>query len=146
MAPPGRFAMLVAMKKPRDSSTRWREIVRGHASSGLSVAAYCRQTRVPQSSFYAWRRTLRNAEPPAQRRSRSAFAEVRLAPEPDSANDHGALELHLPRGRRVIVRPGFDRQTLLDLVVTLEAAPVPPIGTARADAAYTSSERRGAGA
>ena len=54
------------------------------------------------------------------------FAEVRVTPEADrvadsgSVDDLGALELRLPRRRRVIVRPGFDRQTLRDLLVTLE--------------------------
>ena len=104
--------MLGGMSKRSDSASRWRAIVRGQAQSGLSVAAYCRRVRVPASSFYAWRRKLRDT---------GMFTEVRVTPEPDSANDHGALELHLPRGRRVIVRPGFDRQTLRDLVATLEA-------------------------
>jgi hypothetical protein len=104
--------MLEGMSKRGDSAVRWREIVRGHADSGLSVAAYCRRARVPASSFYAWRRKLRDA---------GTFAEVRMTPEPDSVDDHGALELHLRRGRRVIVRPGFDRQTLRDLLATLEA-------------------------
>jgi len=113
--------MLGGMSKPSDSASRWREIVRGQAQSGLSVTAYCRRARVPASSFYAWRRKLWDAERTAQRPSNPAFAEVRLTPEADSVNDHGALELHLSRGRRVIVRPGFDRQTLLDLVATLEA-------------------------
>jgi hypothetical protein len=105
--------MLGGMSKRGDSAVRWREIVRGHADSGLSVAAHCRRARVPQSSFYAWRRKLRDA---------GAFAEVRVTPEPDSMDDHGALELHLRRGRRVIVRPGFDGQTLLDLLATLEGS------------------------
>jgi hypothetical protein len=54
-------------------------------------------------------------------RGTATFAEVRLTPESDSANGPGTLELRLPRGRYVIVRPGFDRQTLLDLLATLEA-------------------------
>lgn len=105
--------MLGAMSRPIESSAtaRWREVVRGHAASGLSVTAYCRRARVPVSSFYAWRRKLRDA---------GTFTEVRVTPEADAADDHGALELHLPRGRRVIVRAGFDQQTLLDLVATLE--------------------------
>ena len=110
----GRSGMLVVMRKARESSVaaRWREVVREHAASGLSVAAYCRRARVPRSSFYAWRRKWQDA---------GTFAEVRLTPEPDSVSDHGGLELPLTRGRRVIVRPGFDRRTLLDLVATREA-------------------------
>lgn len=106
--------MLGGMSKPRESvaAARWREMVRGQADSGLSVAAYCRRARVPQSSFFAWRRKLRDA---------GTFAEVRVTSEPDSVDDHGALELHLRCGRRVIVRPGFDRQTLRELVATLES-------------------------
>jgi hypothetical protein len=104
-------ALLWGMSKGGDSAVRWHEPVRGQADSGLPVAAYCRRARVPQPSFFAWRRKLRDA---------GTFAEMRLKPEAGSANDAGALELHLRRGRRVIVRPGFDRQTLLDLVTTLE--------------------------
>ena len=105
--------MLGAMSKAResDAAARWREVVRAHAESGLSVAAYCRRAHVPLSSFYAWRRKLRDA---------GTFAEVRVTPEADSGDGPGALELRLPRGRCVIVHPGFDRQTLRDLVATLE--------------------------
>ncbi len=56
-------------------------------------------------------------------RGHASFAEVRVTPEPDSTSDRGALELHLPRGQRVIVRPGFDPQTLRALVATLERGP-----------------------
>ena len=98
------------------AAARWREVVRAQAASGLSVAAYCRRARVPASSFYTWRRKLRDA---------GAFVAVRVSPAADPAADRGkdpgALELHLPRGRRVIVRRGFDRQTLRDLLATLEA-------------------------
>jgi len=148
--------MLGDMSKPRESAAaaRWREIVRGQAASGLSVAAYCRRAGTPQSSFYAWRRKLKNDPTPSERRDAATFAEVRdtgtFAEVRDtgtfagvrnaatfaelrvvgpagarnsvgrvSASD-GALEVRLPNGRGVLVRPGFDRQTLLDLVTTLE--------------------------
>lgn len=125
-APRRRCAMLGVMSNPRESAAamRWREIVRGQADSGLSVAAYCRRARVPASSFYYWRRKLRDIAFNGD--DAGTFAEVRVRPAPDpaadsgSANGQGALELHLPRGRRVIVRPGFDRRTLLELVAALE--------------------------
>lgn len=114
--------MLGAMGKARESgaAARWRAIIRGHAESGLSVAAYCRRARVPQSSFYAWRRKLRDA---------TTFAEVRVVSGPRAAQhardtvtaEAGVLEVRLSGGRCIVVRPGFDRQTLLDLVATLEA-------------------------
>ncbi|MCK4415413.1 MAG: transposase [Candidatus Eisenbacteria sp.] len=107
------------MSEPSDSAARWRGIVRGQAQSGLSVAAYCRRRRVPQSSFYAWRRKLRDA---------AGFAEVRVAPGSAVAGSHpndaapeiDALEVRLPNGRGIVVRPGFDRQTLQVLLDTLE--------------------------
>jgi hypothetical protein len=103
--------MLGAMSNTResDAAARWRNVVRGHAESGLSVVAYCRRARVPQSSFFAWRRKLRGA---------ATFAEVRVAPA--APVDAGALEVRLPGGRSIVVRPGFDRQTLWDLLATLE--------------------------
>jgi hypothetical protein len=52
-------------------------------------------------------------------RGATTFAEVRVAP-PAPCNS-GALEVRLPGGRCIVVRPGFDRQTLRDLVATLEA-------------------------
>ena len=81
--------------------------------------------------------------------SGATFAEVRVTPEadrvtePGSANDHGALELHLRRGRRVIVRPGFDRQTLRELVAVLEACE-PTAGTNNV-AGENLSRKRGPG-
>ena len=98
------------MSKSGDSVARWRGILRDQVRSGLSAAAYCRRVRVPLSSFYFWRRKLRYGA--------RAFAEVRVVPEP--TGDGRALEVRLPGGRCVVVRPGFDRQTLLDLLSALE--------------------------
>jgi hypothetical protein len=107
-APGLRGLMLVVMSKRRDAVARWREILRRQARSGLSVAAFCRRSRIPQASFYAWRRKLRGG---------AAFTEVRVAPE--SALVTRALELVLPGGWSIVVRPGFDRATLLALVEAL---------------------------
>jgi len=97
------------MNKRNNATARWREILRKQRASGLTVAAFCRRSRIPQASFYAWRRKLRDAE---------AFTEVRLSPEPVTAA--GALELVLTGGRSIVVRPGFDRVTLVALVEALE--------------------------
>jgi hypothetical protein len=97
------------MSKSGDVAGRWREILRRQAGSGLSVAAFCRRSRIPEASFYVWRRKLREA---------ATFAEVRVLPA--AAPGTGALEVVLPRGRRILVRPGFDRPTLLALVDALE--------------------------
>jgi len=83
----------------------------------LPVLAFCRRAGVPQSSFFAWRRKLGD---------QVTFAEVKLSPVTGSraggitARETSGIELRLPGGRCVVVRPGFDRQTLLDLLHTLE--------------------------
>ncbi len=133
------------MSRRSDSTARWRAIVRDQVRSGLSVAAYCRRAGVPESSFYAWRRKLRAA---------TTFAEVRVVPGARAAPhagdtvtvEVGVLEVRLPNGRVIVVRPGFDRQTLRDLVATLETAGAgaAPHGTT-ADAAYIIRGRREAG-
>ena len=108
-APAFLSGMLSLMSKRSDAAGRWVEILRRQAGSGLSVAAFCRRSRLSQASFYAWRRKLRDAGP---------FAEIRIAPE--AVVSAGALELVVPGERRIVVRPGFDRATLLALVDALE--------------------------
>jgi len=109
-APACGVGMMWPMHRRTDSIASWREIVEQQRVSGQTIAAFCRRAKVPLASFYTWRRKLREAV---------TFAEVRVAPEPTC--DPRRIELHLPGGRCVVVRAGFDRQTLLDLLATLEA-------------------------
>ena len=110
------------MKKRSDAAGRWREILRKQRASGLSVAAFCRRSRITQTSFYAWRRKLRDV---------ATFTEVRVTSESALTGDAlpvaRSLEVVLTGGRSIAVRPGFDRATLLALVDALER------GTADAD-------------
>ncbi len=119
--------MLLVMSNRRDAVARWREILWRQAGSGLSVAAFCRRSRIPQASFYAWRRKLRNApaftqDAPALTEDAAAFTEVCVAPE--SGPVTRGLQLVLSGGRSIMVRPGFDRATLLALVEALERGTV----------------------
>jgi hypothetical protein len=36
----------------------WRQVIDGHAGSGLSVPDWCRRRKVSESAFYAWKRKL----------------------------------------------------------------------------------------
>jgi len=99
------------------SQSEWRAVFERQRSSGQSVAAFCRQVRVPQSSFFYWRRKLEQVP---------GFTEVKLAAEPESAS---AIEVQLAVGRSLRVWPGFCRRTLLELLAALEcgaAASEPP--------------------
>ena len=102
--------MMPGMHRRTFSIDQWRKIVAEQAVSGLSIATFCRRAKVPPASFYTWRRKLRDTV---------RFAEVKIAPEP--ACESSAIELRLPGRRCIVMRPGFDRQTLLDVFATLEA-------------------------
>lgn len=116
-APRGCCGMIGGMSTRRTSADRWRRILRQQQASGLTVAAFCRRAEVSQPSFYSWRRKLR---------SEVTFAEVTVSPAaPLKASgiapaETSGIELRLPGGRSVMVRAGFDRQTLLDLLHALE--------------------------
>jgi transposase-like protein len=80
----------------------------------MSVAAFCRRAGVSPPSFYAWRTKLRKE---------TAFVEVKVAQEERSsvaASGASGIELQLPRRRCIVVRRGFDRQTLVELLGILE--------------------------
>jgi hypothetical protein len=108
--------MLVGMNKSEGARARWQRMIEQQEASGLTIAAFCRRRHVPEASFYAWRWKLRAGVPP--RRPGETFVEVKIAPEP--AAEPSALELRLLNGRCVLVRAGFDRRTLLELLATLE--------------------------
>jgi hypothetical protein len=90
------------------AADRWRKIIREQQTSGMSALAYCRRAGVPQSSFFVWRKKLRGEV---------TFTEVKVSPAPVKS---GRIELRLPGGRCVVVRPGFDRRTLIELLTVLE--------------------------
>jgi hypothetical protein len=114
----GEVRMMWVMRRLASSEAvraKWQRIIRGHRGSGLSVAAFCRRERVPQSSFFAWKRRLASESGPA-------FVEVRddaVADEAQPADDT-PLELLLGRDRRLVIRRGFDAQALREVVRALE--------------------------
>jgi len=120
--------MMGGMIRARRSAEHWKRIVGEQQVSGLSVAAFCRQARVPQASFYFWRKKSRgDRRLPGVRRARARggrFVEVKVSAEssigPATRRETSGVELRLPGRRRVVVRPGFDRRTLVELLEVLE--------------------------
>ena len=119
------------VKKERE----WRERVRRWLQSGESVRAFCRGEELQESAFFAWRRELtrRRQERQAVRTERKQakpatpakpirFLSVQVAVE-DRTGDPGGVEILLDAGRAIHLRPGFDRQTLLEVLSALEASP-----------------------
>ena len=96
---------------------QWRERIRRQQASGLTVAAYCRQNRLAESSFFAWKRKL-GAVPRAP-----AFVEARVVDAAPAVRSACRIEVCVRGGRRLRVGRGFDRDLLLAVVAALEGMP-----------------------
>lgn len=126
--------------------SHWQEIVRGQRQSGQSVRAYCRQAGIEESAFYWWRRELARRsgkhsdgfpsgrKAPRSRSVRSAarstsgaMAEAGFLPVQVAAvrsrEAGGSLEIVLGGDRVLRIPPGFDRQTLREVLTVLEVRP-----------------------
>lgn len=107
------------MKISESKSARWARILHEQRTSGMSIAEFCRRRDLSTPSFFAWRRRLGPDAVPA-------FVEVKVGASEQRGNqpdDRAALELQTGgrfRGR-ILVRPGFDRQALHELLEALEA-------------------------
>jgi hypothetical protein len=115
------------MGSPHRSAAWWRPILERQESSGLSGAEFCQQNELPMSTFYRWRKRL-TAPTEAVAEGSVAFVELRAVEGAGrDAEQPGVgvpLELLLSEGRfrgRVVVPPGFDPQTLAELLSVLEA-------------------------
>jgi len=130
MNPPTSPGAQTDLNQPRkkDASARWRKLLEDQQASGLPVSAFCRERGIAASSLFAWRRRLVGRE--------AVFKPVKIAATStaaarDCGHDHndggggggggeGAIELHLPGKRLLMVRRGFDRQLLVDVIHALE--------------------------
>jgi hypothetical protein len=122
-----------------DTATRWRKLLEDQRASGLPISAFCRERGIAASSLFAWRRKLtRGGE---ERGSQETFSPVVIATEgkPRRRGDGGDggdgaggaielpaasfIELCLRGERRLMVRRGFDRRLLGEVIAALEALP-----------------------
>jgi hypothetical protein len=96
-----------------DKEQFWRDMLLLWQASGQTIRAFCHTKRLSEPSFYAWRRRII-----AQReRQQPAFVPVRVTPIPTTSIP---LELVLTSGRVVRVPPGFDADTLRQLITVLQ--------------------------
>ena len=107
-------------KAPSSVREHWRRIIDQQRHSGLSVACFCRNRQIPESSLFAWKRRLARE---AQVAAAPAFVLVKptvaLASENTLEPAGGAIELHLGSGRHIVLRPGFDSATLAAVLAVL---------------------------
>ena len=100
-------------RQPSDKEQFWRDMLRLWQSSGQTIRAFCHAQRLSEPSFYAWRRRI-------SERAQPAFVPVRVTPTPSTSIP---LELIIASGRVVRVPPGFDSDTLRQLIAVLHNLP-----------------------
>jgi hypothetical protein len=108
---------------------RWNALLNDFRRSGLTHAEFCQRRGI---SIHSFRKRLYQASTPkptpANHTSSDAaphFLPVTILPDPiaDTAASRQPLELLLNKGRRIAVAPGFDPQTLRQLIAVLEERP-----------------------
>jgi len=82
------------------SESEWRKIIQQHATSGLSVRAFCKQKRVGEKSFYLWRQRL---ETPAVNAEAINLVDITGIVNPDPA-PRWHIELDLGDGIKLNLR------------------------------------------
>ena len=123
----GKGVPTMAQARDAGKQQHWLELLRRWQQSRLTVRAFCNRHGVSEPNFYAWRRLLRQrgllqpkaALPPPSRLTppTPAFVKVSVTAESQAAS---AVELVLSERRLLRVSPGFDPDTLLQLVRLLE--------------------------
>jgi hypothetical protein len=108
----------MAQSKEEDLA-RWRGLASEQASSGKSVAAFCRERGLPVWQFYEKKKRLHQPET-------AAFVRVEVsesgAVSPTTVQMSG-IEIRHRRGWSLIVDPGFDAVHLRRLLSVLELEP-----------------------
>src|SRR5512135_1021104 len=112
------------------SDARWEAILRDFRNSRLTHAEFCRRRKI---SLHSFRKRLYQARPPKPAPADHSspvdaiphFLPVTILPDPTPAIavSQQPLELILPNGRRIAVAPGFDPQTLRQLLAVIEERP-----------------------
>lgn len=107
----------MARAPDRAKEGRWVRWFREQASSGESVAAFCRKRQIPVHQYYWWQRRLRQGatSDTNQRTSPAAFVPVRV---PFATP---MIEVVHPRGCVVRVSAGVDVQSLRSVLAALES-------------------------
>jgi len=110
---------------------RWTALLKDFRRSGLTQAEFCQRRGI---SIHSFRKRLYQAPTPKPTPANplaadaaARFLPVTLLPDPIPATAAPAarepLELLLSHGRRIAIAPGFDPQTLRQLIAVVEERP-----------------------
>lgn len=99
----------------------WLDLIRRWQRSQFSVREFCQRHQVSEASFFSWRRVLRERglldETSPAKASSDGASFVKLIP---LGSEPSPIEVVLNPQRMLRIRPGFDAETLLQLVRLLE--------------------------
>jgi transposase-like protein len=96
----------------------WRAAIERQATSGLSVRAFCRQERLGEASFYAWRRTIGERDAPQEKASAQAFVPAVVT---SAVASDCSIVLELAGGRVLRFPASMPVERVAELVHALEA-------------------------
>lgn len=136
---------------PSPKEQHWRELIEKWRASGQSVRGFCAEHHIAEPSFYAWRRTIALRDQQRDPQLQPVKASQSLAPSHSTSQEKSDqrpvfvpvrvvspvdetprsrdvpvpawLELVIGSGRIVRVPPGFDTDTLRQLLAVLEEPP-----------------------
>jgi hypothetical protein len=118
------------MPRGRVLDLRWNALLNDFRRSGLTQAEFCAQRGISIHSFrkHLYRAPVPKptpANPLSSDGTASGFLPVTILPDPipTTAVSRQPLELCLSNGRRIAVAPGFDPQTLRQLIAVVEEPP-----------------------
>ncbi len=114
----------------KSQESHWRGLLKQQSSSGLSIAAFCHQNSITQTSYYAWQRKFREQQASPEQGSRStkslktsrnAVQGTQLVPvRIEGTTPASTLRIHLPQqGVFVDVPHGTDCETVKDVLQAL---------------------------
>jgi hypothetical protein len=103
-------------KRQRDAAKEqfWRQAMARRERSRLSVRDFCEGEGFSEASYYRWRCKLARGDRASPPVAAETFVPVEVVTQAPAA-----IEIVLPDGVRVRVQPGFDRQTLGQVVALL---------------------------
>ena len=95
------------MKRDAGKEKLWRAAIAEAGSSGQSVREFCRQRRLKESLFYAWRRELKTRDGEAT--EKSGFVEL---VRPAGRAEGAGVSLRIDDRLSIVLERGFDGATL----------------------------------
>ncbi len=107
----------MARRTNEESLKYWGGVVREHRASGLTIRQYCIERKIVQTQFYKWRKRLAESVT-LQTHPVAPFLPVSLVDAP-SAADGSQIEIRIDGSVSVLVRTGFDANTLYQVVRAL---------------------------